>query len=262
MKLREEDLKRHRTKREKPKRRWSLLFLLLLIVAVGGIYAYNARDDLPSELKSATKELLVLLEEWNPLSLADKPPIEETINLDGLSRDFISREELQELLNTNFARLNTKVDSFISQVEKLQQDVEYVGALGRSLRAKVTGVEEELSETGKKLSLLEQGIKNQEDSLTENLNTQKKELEALSLRLGQRAELLEELSLRIEQMDTHLQADIERLTGNINTFNKDLADLKETANSIQAIDDTQQLSISELEQIISNLNARLIELER
>jgi len=264
MKLREEDLKRHRTQKAKRKRRWASVFLLLLIITVGGIYAYNSRDSLPSELKTSAKEVLGLLEQWNPLTSksVDKNSIQETINLDGSSRDFISRDELQTLLNTNFARLNTKVDTFIAQVEKLQQDVEYVGALGRSVREKVTGAEEQLGDTRKKLTLLEQSIKNQEDSFTTNLNTQKEGLETLSLKLAQREEILEELSLRIEQMDTHLQANIERLATNINTFNEDLDTLKEAANSLQDTDDSQQLSISELDQIIRNLNARLIELER
>ncbi len=278
MKLREEDLQRHRPPQAKPKRRWLPISLLLVIIVAGGIYAYNSREHLPSELKTPVKEALAWLEEWNPLSSQspEENPVEETINLDGLSRDLISRDELQELLNTNFARLNTKVDTFIAQVEKLQNDVEYVGALGRSVREKVTGVEEQLGETRNKLTQLEQSINNQEENFTETLNTQKEELEALSANLGQREEALEELSLsieqreetleelalRVEQMDTQLQADIERLTTNINTFNEDLNTLKEAASSLQTSDGSQQLSISELEQIIRNLNARLIELER
>lgn len=251
MKLREEDLKRHRATRARPKRRRTVVLSLLFVLVIGGIYIYNTKDSLPFVSQLKIGQLSALFKERN----SSIPSTQENINLDGFSHDYISREDLQDLLNNNFARLNTKMDGFITRAEKLQNDVEYVGRLGRSVRRQTTQLKEQLSETRKALALIEQNLVNAEKAI-------KDQGSSLSTSLDEQQQELEELSLRLEQVDTTLQADTERLSSGISGINQELDSLKATANSLQAASDAHQRSIAQIEQTISILNARLIELER
>ena len=272
MRLREEDLNRRRkavkTKSSRPPSFFSVLLLLLLLL-VGGLYAYEKRYDLlepvAPQVKLVEERITALIRRINPQGRkapqSESISIQEQINLD-VTRDFISREELQELLSSNFVALNTKVDKFIAQVDKLQQDVEYVGALGRSVRGQLEGVEKRLGGVETKLNRIEGRIGVLEDNMTEVEKSIASQETRFTKTMKAQEKQLRSLALRLEEIDTLLQAETETTAARMRLINQELENLKKSAASLESANDAQQRSITQLERTISILNARLIELER
>lgn len=265
MKLRAEDLNHRRREERKPAQRsifWRLL-LLLLFVAGAGYILYEKRDVLPPSIAGPIAALVEYVGDIGSiLTQRTQAEVESNQNdivvIESIVKDFVTRAELQELINANFATLITKVD-------KLQQDVEYVGGLGRSLTRKVDAVE-------RQMPVLEGNIAKVEDNVAtvkDGIGTLEAELAPLKKGIETQGTRIQVIGTRLEEVDTLFQAEAEKIGGSIRAideklavFNRELETLKRSVSDLRSTSDAQQRSMNQLEQTVTILNARLIELER
>ena len=262
MKLRNEDLGSHRRDERKNTRNSSFgLWLFILALAVGGgVFLYSQRAVLPPQIKEPVRAAIAYFQDfWDELAQRPQASEQGIIDIEQDNKDYVTRAEIQEFINRNFATLTDKVD-------KLQNDVEYVGGLGRSLTRKVNTVEQKMPALEKNVAVLRNDVT---VALRNDIVALNERLEPLQVSIRQQEQKLRDIGIRLEETDTLLQAEMEKSANNFRavnekfpTLNEGLANLRETINSMRSASDAQQRTIAQLEQTITILNGRLVELER